>query len=164
MSPFWVFYTIRYHLLDFARKNIISCVCVFAWMVSKSVWVLIVLIVNQFFIRNILLIIWLERLFLTLRNSTQSSLNISAMKKNINSLFVAVLLMWRIRYSQPAYLLKVNYRNTRIRCEICSKLTKKTPKCNIGVSLVPLLLSIVNSVILYCSHLFLAFLWFTLNM
>ena len=46
-------------------------------------------------------------------------------EKNINSLFVAVLLMWRIRYSQPAYLLKVNYRNTRIRCEICSKLTKR---------------------------------------
>ena len=26
------------------------------------------------------------------------------------------------------YMVKVNYRNTRIRCEICSKLTIKTPK------------------------------------
>ena len=26
------------------------------------------------------------------------------------------------------YLFKVNYRNTRLRCEICSKLTKKTPE------------------------------------
>ena len=26
------------------------------------------------------------------------------------------------------YLLKVNNRNTRRRCEICSKLTKKTPE------------------------------------
>ena len=26
------------------------------------------------------------------------------------------------------YLLKVNYRNTRTRCEICSKLTIKTPE------------------------------------
>ena len=25
-----------------------------------------------------------------------------------------------------AHLLKVNYRDTRLRCEICSKLTKKT--------------------------------------
>ena len=26
------------------------------------------------------------------------------------------------------YMLKVNYRNTRTRCEICSKLTIKTPE------------------------------------
>ena len=28
----------------------------------------------------------------------------------------------------PIYGLKVNNRNTRTRCEICSKLTKKTPE------------------------------------
>ena len=27
------------------------------------------------------------------------------------------------------YLLKVNNRNTKARCEICSKLTIKTPEC-----------------------------------
>ena len=30
-------------------------------------------------------------------------------------------------YTASNYLLKVNDRNTRIRCEICSKLTIKTP-------------------------------------
>ena len=41
---------------------------------------------------------------------------------------------WQIlgyfRSSNPAriYLLKVNNRNTRTRCEICSKLTIKTPE------------------------------------
>ena len=35
-----------------------------------------------------------------------------------------------IVYSDPAgnYLLKVNNRNTRTRCEICSKLAIKTPE------------------------------------
>ena len=31
-------------------------------------------------------------------------------------------------YPASKYMLKVNYRNTRKRCEICSKLTIKTPK------------------------------------
>ena len=31
-------------------------------------------------------------------------------------------------YSAGNYLFKVNNRNTRIRCEICSKLTIKTPE------------------------------------
>ena len=38
------------------------------------------------------------------------------------------------------YLLKVNNRNTRTRCEICSKLTLKTPERRQWRSLVPLLL------------------------
>ena len=35
-----------------------------------------------------------------------------------------------LRNANPAgiYLLKVNNRNTRTRCEICSKLTIKTPE------------------------------------
>ena len=34
---------------------------------------------------------------------------------------------WEITcYAAGIYLLKVNYRNTRIRCEKCSKLTIKT--------------------------------------
>ena len=33
-----------------------------------------------------------------------------------------------IHYPAGIYLLKVNNRNTRTRCEICSKLTIKTPE------------------------------------
>ena len=56
------------------------------------------------------------------------------------------------------YLLKVNNRNTRTRCEICSKLTLKIPKqrqwCRSGVF-------IVNFE--HMSHLVLVFLLLTLN-
>ena len=42
-------------------------------------------------------------------------------------------------YTHPAciYLIKSNYTNTRNGCEICSKLTIKTPKRLRGVILVP---------------------------
>ena len=57
------------------------------------------------------------------------------------------------------YLFKVNYRNARTRCEICSKLTRKAPEQrhlrHSGVY-------IVNSK--HISHLVLAFLLLTLNM
>ena len=48
-------------------------------------------------------------------------------------------------YPNPAgnYMFKVNNRNTRTKCEVCSKLTIKTPErrhCAIGVVLVSLLL------------------------
>ena len=33
------------------------------------------------------------------------------------------------------YLLKVNNRNTRTRCEICSKLTIKTPECSLTLNM-----------------------------
>ena len=33
-----------------------------------------------------------------------------------------------VTYPAGIYLLKVNNRNTRTRCEICSKLTIKTPE------------------------------------
>ena len=56
------------------------------------------------------------------------------------------------------YLLKVNNRNTRARCEICSKLTIKTPEghqlCRSGAF-------IVNFD--HISHLFLGFLLLTFN-
>ena len=52
------------------------------------------------------------------------------------------------------YLLKVNNRSTRARCEICSKLTIKTPERR--------LVFIVNFE--YTSHLALVFLLLTLNM
>ena len=41
-----------------------------------------------------------------------------------------VLTSWKLLSQFPAniYLLKVNNRNTRKRCEICSKLTIKTPE------------------------------------
>ena len=56
-------------------------------------------------------------------------------------------------YPVGIYLLKVNNRNTRTRCEICSKLTIKTPERRpwhrFGVF-------IVNFE--YISHLFLVFL------
>ena len=35
---------------------------------------------------------------------------------------------WLLVYPANIYLLKVNNRNTRKRCEICSKLTMKTPE------------------------------------
>ena len=57
-------------------------------------------------------------------------------------------------WSVGIYLLKVNNRNTRTRCEICSKLTIKAPECRSGVF-------IVN--IEHISHLPLVFLLLTLN-
>ena len=64
-------------------------------------------------------------------------------------------------YLFPAsiYLLKVNNRNTRTRCEICSKLTVKTPeRCQWHHSDI----FIVNFE--HISHLVLVFLLLTLNM
>ena len=56
------------------------------------------------------------------------------------------------------YLFKVNNRNTRKKCEICSKLTIKTPErrqwCCSGVFIVNLE---------YISHFFLVFLLVTFN-
>ena len=52
------------------------------------------------------------------------------------------------------FLFKVNNRNTRTRCEICSKLTIKTPERRYGVF-------IVNFE--YISHLVLVFLLLTLS-
>ena len=46
-------------------------------------------------------------------------------------IFITVLYQYlHIYISYPAdnYMFKVNIRNTRIRCEICSKLTTKTPE------------------------------------
>ena len=64
------------------------------------------------------------------------------------------------KYIDPAgiYLLKVNNRNTRLMCEICSKLNIKTPERRhwrrSGVFIVNLE---------HISHLVLVFLLFTLN-
>ena len=43
------------------------------------------------------------------------------------SIFWQLYLFW-ILYPAGIYLLKVNNRNTGIRCEICSKLTVKIPE------------------------------------
>ena len=69
----------------------------------------------------------------------------------------------RLRKSFPAgiYLLKVNNRNTRTDCEICPKLTIKTPVNGVGVVLGSLLLTLN---IFHISHLVLVFLLLTLNM
>ena len=40
------------------------------------------------------------------------------------------------------YMFKVNNKSTRARCEICSKLTIKTPEQCLGVVLVSLLLTL----------------------
>ena len=50
-------------------------------------------------------------------------------------------------YPASIYLLKVNNRNTRTRCEICSKLTIKTPERRHNFELI--------------SHLVLVFVWLT---
>ena len=55
------------------------------------------------------------------------------------------------------YLLKVNNRNNRARCEMCSKLTIKTPELRR-----PFGVFIVNFE--YISHILLVFLLLTLNM
>ena len=43
-------------------------------------------------------------------------------------IILAIVPYTEFLYPAGIYLLKVNIRNTRIRCEICSKLTIKTPK------------------------------------
>ena len=68
---------------------------------------------------------------------------------------------WKIKISFPAgiYLLKVNNRNTRTKCEVCSKLTIKIPeRRRLGRSGI----FIVNFE--HISHLVLVFLLLTLNM
>ena len=40
------------------------------------------------------------------------------------------------KYSAGIYMLKVNNRNTRARCEICSKLTIKIPERLSGIFIV----------------------------
>ena len=65
----------------------------------------------------------------------------------------------KIQYPAGIYLLKVNNRNTRTMCEICSKLTIKTPERRLA-SLT--LLTFVNFE--HISHLALVFLLLTLNM
>ena len=45
-------------------------------------------------------------------------------------------------YPAGNYLFKVNHRNTRTRCEICSKLTIKTPERRHSFVLVSLLLTL----------------------
>ena len=68
----------------------------------------------------------------------------------------------KVKYLTPhpagIYLLKVNNRNTRTRCEICSKLTIKTPeRCHWRCSGV----FVVNFG--HILHLILVFLLLTLN-
>ena len=60
--------------------------------------------------------------------------------------------------SVPPYLLKVNSRNTRTRCEICSKLTLKTPERRRRPS------SVFIGNFEHILHLVLVFLLLTLNM
>ena len=51
------------------------------------------------------------------------------------------------------YMFKVNNRNTRIRCEIYSKLTIKTPERRHDVVLVPLLLTLsIFHTLFYCLY------------
>ena len=70
-----------------------------------------------------------------------------------------ILISGICHYPAGIYLLKVNNRNSRTRCEICSKLTIKTPKqrqwCRSGVF-------VVNFE--HISHLVLVFLLLALNM
>ena len=65
--------------------------------------------------------------------------------------------MLTIKTTDPAntYLFKVNNRNTRERCEICSRLAIKTPDGRLSG------ISIANFE--QISHLFLVFLLLTLN-
>ena len=60
--------------------------------------------------------------------------------------------------SAGIYLLRANNRNTRTRCEICSKVTYRHQSKPIGVVLMSLLLTF------NISNLVLVFLFLTLNM
>ena len=48
--------------------------------------------------------------------------------KFVHPLSVFLLKLIRLYYPAGIYLLKINNRNTRTRCEICSKLSIKTPE------------------------------------
>ena len=48
--------------------------------------------------------------------------------EHMSHLFVVILFLVLNKYPAANYILKVNNRNTRTRCEICSKLTIKTPE------------------------------------
>ena len=63
------------------------------------------------------------------------------------------------QYPVGIYLLKVNNRNTRTRCEICSKLTKKTPERHHWRRS-----GVFTDNYEYISHLVLVFILITLNM
>ena len=108
-----------------------------------------------------------EIFFLSFRQSTiygiiiiQNRLTISRQRKLEERKWFCDHLKWCKFCKCPAniYLLKVNNRNTGKRCEICSKLTKKTLERHqwhgSGVFIVTFE---------YISHLFLVFLLFTLN-
>ena len=53
---------------------------------------------------------------------------ITAIIINVALLFIYFLKNTEKAYPAGIYLLKVNNRNTRKRCEICPKLTIKTPE------------------------------------
>ena len=57
-------------------------------------------------------------------------------------------------FSADIYLLKVNNKNTRKRCEICSNLTIKTPeRRQCDVALVSLLLTLnIFHILFYCFY------------
>ena len=51
------------------------------------------------------------------------------MKCNMINIIQKSQLIFEVNHPAGIYLLKVNNRNTRARCEICSKLTINTPEC-----------------------------------
>ena len=62
-------------------------------------------------------------------NCTQTMMKNYWEEKDSNCFFLAPLLSLKKCYDPAGiYLLKVNNRNTRARCEICSKLTIKAPE------------------------------------
>ena len=80
------------------------------------------------------------------------------MKCNMIKIIQKSQLIFEVNHPAGIYLFKVNNRNTRARCEICSKLTINTPERRqwrrSGVF-------IVN--FKHISHLFLVFLLLTLS-
>ena len=72
-----------------------------------------------------------------------------------------VIVLIFIKLSNPSgiYLLKASNRNTRTRCEICSRLTIKTPEWSQWG-----LFGVFNVNFEHTSHLALGFLLLTLNM
>ena len=72
--------------------------------------------INQFYLRFLFFIFLTKRFFAVFYNVFLSFI-----------LFM-VLWSWASVYSAGIYLLKVSNRNTRTRCEICSKLKIKTPE------------------------------------
>ena len=72
----------------------------------------------------------------TFKKPTSYQSDFSIASRNIINLLLFIYILKLSFFPAGIYLLKVNNRNTRTRCEICSKLTKKIPERRPGIFIV----------------------------